>query len=79
MKNNFSYLHAVALFIIMINLYPALQAQQGGPPPPDGHGRHSNQPANEGSALIGGGLILLFSMATVYGAGKRWISQHKSG
>ena len=48
-------------------------AQSGGTPPPPpngGHGLGNNQPANGGSAPIGGGLAILLSLGAAYGGRK---------
>ncbi|MDY0078052.1 MAG: hypothetical protein RBR87_12345 [Bacteroidales bacterium] len=62
-----------ALFLLSVSFTTSeLYAQGGGapPPPPGGHGETGNQPAEGGSAPIGGGLAILLSLGAAYGGRK---------
>ena len=54
-----------------------LFAQGAPPPPPDGHGGDTNQPAGDG-APIGSGLAILLSLGAAYGGKKVWDFRKKS-
>lgn len=59
------------LFLLFFTLTIGYQinAQSPPPPPPSGHGSTGNQPSG-GNAPIGGGLLILLTLAAGYGGKK---------
>jgi hypothetical protein len=65
----------IILFVTLASIGFELTAQVP-PPPPDGHGGDTNQPAN-GSAPIGSGLGILLALGAAYGGKKVWDYRRK--
>lgn len=83
MKPMIKRLAAVALLLFASLFLEVVLAQEPPHPPGQGHGQSGNQPAN-GSAPIGGGVVLLIVSAAGYGIVKsgsysKTVSEEQTG
>ena len=65
------------VFVLAFLISNQLLAQGAPPPPPDGHGGDTNQPAGNG-APIGSGVAILLALGAAYGGKKVWEYRKRS-